>query len=358
MTPNFTAFLETVDKRIIESKGAKANLHVFCMAISDSDALVTALRSLRVELKFLEDGENSLFLSIDMKIKKEKKRFYMKQIELNGWILISEGKADVGKQFLSALFKKNEWLFSRIYLRSNQMRSLYVSFCKKLNLENHHVSNFFARRDSEVWGRKSLPRATLGIWQKNAETRFRDYEKLQAYLTSLTFKASNETEHFECRVKRRGRFSLVRGNFTHFIQFLVLPALDAGLENLEFFRNRQRQIVDNEVVLKPVEYKLEFSLTKSHFSLLEKSIKGVAVYALIHDGNPYFLATCYDKRDQSIYRVAAADDRVVITPLDNATDTALQRLFVSLESSFVESNPTEYIPGVEQSWIPIQQSNQ
>jgi hypothetical protein len=355
---DFARFIESVDDRIAGTRGRKPNLHAFCIAVSHAESLTNTLHHLGVEIKVLDDRKGLLFFSAGMKIEKEQRVFYMKQLNDEGWVLIAEGDSKMGKRFLRILTKDNETLLCRLHLRSNQMRALYSAFCKEMNLTEHHVTNFFAKREHEVSGRYSLPRATLGIWQKNAETRFKDYEKLGAYLTSFNFRAYNKSDNYECRITRLGRVTLIKGRFQPFIDSLVSHTLDMGLSNLDFFRNRQRRIVDNKVVLKPVEYRLDFKLRKNHFALLEKSIGNVAVYAMIHSGNPYFLATCYDRIDQSVYRVAAYEDRIVIVPLDSATDTALQKLYVSIEESFVEGNPTEFNPGAEKSWIPIQALNQ
>lgn len=358
MKTDFARFIESVDDRIAVTRGRRPNLHAFCVAIPHSESLTRTLQRLSVETKILDDREGLLFLSAGIKIDKEDRIFYMKQLKDEGWVIIAEGDAVLGKKFLRILTKDNETLLSRLHLRSSQMRALYSAFCREMNLVENHVTNFFAKREYEVSGRPSLPRATLGIWQKDAETRFKDYERLGAYLTSLNFRAYNKTDNYECRITRFGRVTLIKGRFEPFIRSLVSHALETGLSNLGFFRNRQRQIVDNKVVLRPVEYRLEFKLHKNHFALLEKSLESVAVYALIHSGNPYFLATCYDRIDQSVYRVAAHDNRIVIVPLDNATDTALQKLFLSIEESFLEGNPTEFNAGAEKSWIPIQSSNQ
>jgi hypothetical protein len=354
MSSHFERFCRVVDERIALQKGRKPRLNVYCIAVSDFEELQNVLTRLQIEYTMLNDDGENPFVRIRMKYDDAHTSLFLNKINENGWLLIAEGGKKPAEELLRSINKQAYGCILGTYLRSDEMRSLYELFCKSLELDNYHVTSFYATRRSEVtFESETLPRATLAIWQRNAEKRFKDYENLGAYLTSLQFKGSGTKKRYSCMITRDNRVTLIEGKFSAFVKKLALPALKTGLDNLKFFRNRERKVVGGEIKIKPFEYALDSNLKESHIELLENALDDVSNYALIYRGNPYFLASCYDRKDGSVYRVSAFGKRVVIVPLNDVTESALQRLFLSLSERFREKAPQEYIRVDEKPWVPI-----
>jgi len=149
-----------------------------------------------------------------------------------------------------------------------------------------------------------------------------------AALDSIKFRIFADRDSFECRVSRNGHMVFYEGSISQFMSLVVSPMAEIAKVNYDFFRDRERDFVQGEIVLNEIRLKTEKDIPTRHLERLGDAICNAFVGAVLHSGNPMLYVNAIDRLDGSMFDICAYPDEITIIPYSKATPSSLISLYM------------------------------
>ena len=257
-------------------------------------------------------------------------------------------KLGVRKSCVSGFFLINEdfWLFITSDNNANTIKSFSRYFSPDLNLEyiDSDKLNRLIRELKEQYNRIILFEGTLikegetlRTWKKKpiefsvtVSKRIESDEKARWSAISLLLSITGKSRGMRLRIYSYSQLTLYQGSFTDFYSNVISVYVLTLKHDAEFFRDRERKIVDKEIVLESItlmhEKNFEYSQIKTLVSRLTKGY----MTSIISEGNPFLLMQITDRYDGSSYDFYIYKNKIEIVPLLKATSRSLNHLYASV----------------------------
>jgi len=276
-------------------------------------------RRFNVHLEQLEPG--FFRLHIDKKIwdKKVEGDALVDSEHAGYWVVYTDERFYFMKHVVESLFDGLYPYASRIHLDSLEIRKFFRRLGRdpKLTLLITHVA---------TKGGKYKKRALT--WLTYGEMSDSDLKKMRSAemgLEKLGFQAVDESEIplLESSVTRDGLVTLEYGTFSGFKDKMVSELIAIAEGWMGFFDNRERQMVEGEIRLRPYAVRYPNEISDRQIGHLMRSLGSAYCYSIIHYGNPYFVGTFCDYKEGSSLGLTILGNEVTITPMSRATPSGL-----------------------------------
>lgn len=222
----------------------------------------------------------------------------------------------------------NRWLnnlypqLSHLFLRPSQLLDLLDDLDR---IEQEHRLVILDYRVIE----QGRTRPTGKRWRRgesyNRKTIEKVIERDKAILDSIHFEFFAGKTNFNAKVDRKGRFVFYSGIFSDFYRLLIMPSLESGLENKKYFSDRERKIIGEEIVIRPIRLTGKFK--KKDFMELRNRLQREYSVSVLHSGNPWLFAQVLDYSDGSSFDVYGYEDEIRILPFSKASPQSLTRFY-------------------------------
>ncbi|MCW4048613.1 MAG: hypothetical protein NWE89_02645 [Candidatus Bathyarchaeota archaeon] len=255
--------------------------------------------------------------------------------ESDSWVVYTNKGSYYVKHVVESFFDKLYPLISRIYFNINQMKK-FVNVIKDEYEGRSTFTSFTIHRVKKQWKLSDRQKkgGTLILYEENADDELKKISK-DYYLTinRLNFNIvdSNDILLLKSNIYRNGRCSLSYGDFNRFYYNVVLKIIEYGREWRSFYAKRERSVFEKDIFLNPfsILYSNDFSIHE--IKKLSKQISNKYSCAIIHNGNPYFVANLSDYEEGSSYGITAIGDIITITPITRGTDVASWKLTETIQ---------------------------
>ena len=278
----------------------------------------------------LEETLYRISLSREIKGSYNKGILLLDATEIDSWVVYTNKGSYYVKHVVESFFDKLYPLVSRIYFNINQMRK-FVDVIKEEYKGRSTFTSFAIHRSKKQWklGDKSVKGGTLILYEENADEELSKHIK-EYYITinRLNFNIvdSNDILLLKSNIYRNGRCSLSYGDFNDFYYNVVLKIIEYGREWRTFYSKRERSVFEKNIFLNPYSIIYSETFSKQEIIKLAKNINKKYSCAIIHGGNPYFVANICDYDEGSSYGITAIGSVVTITPITRGTDVASWKL--------------------------------
>ncbi len=173
-------------------------------------------------------------------------------------------------------------------------------------------------------------KGTMILWEHNAEKELLKQSK--DYLLTVNRLNFNIREKktsmllLRSSLSRKGKCTLEYGVFRDFYDNVILTTIDYGEKRTRFYNFRKRIMANDEIHLRP--FTIEYTNKIDIHSIRKIPSKLINLYstAIIHSGNPYFVATLSDYDEGSSFGVTILGDTVTITPISKGSPEAAWKL--------------------------------
>lgn len=262
----------------------------------------------------------------------------------NKWILFSNDSAYFIDHVLESFFDKLYPFVSRVYFNYSEMK-VFLNEIKDNYKGKTEYTKFTIKR---IKKQTNLPsslkkkKGTMILWEHNAdEELFIQSKDYLLIVNRLNYNIrDNKTNMLLLRssLSRKGKCTLEYGVFKDFYNNVILTTVNYGKNRTKFYNLRERIMINEKIELRP--FTIQYPNKIDIYSIRGIPSKLINSYstAIIHNGNPYFVATLSDYDEGSSFGITILGDVVTITPISKGSPEASWKLTEKIQEILGDGN--------------------
>jgi len=289
------------------------------------------LRDFTISIEDLDNDLFRIYLSREFKHGIYKGILLLDVSQTGSWVIFTNGNTYYVNHIVESFLDKLYPHISRIYFNLNQMRD-FIDRIKEEYKGRSTFTSLILNRKKKLWkisDPSTTKKGTLMLFEHDADEELeKNIINYNITIKRLNFNIRDENNLLLLRsnVSRKGKCSLYYGDFNGFYYNVVIKLVEYAGEWRQFYSERERSIINEDILINPFKIVYNETINIIDINRLAKKLSNVYSCAVIHSGNPYFVANVSDYDEGSSFGLTALRSTVTITPITRGTPEAIWKL--------------------------------